>query len=147
MKIFRQISLGKADCALYVGNMSRRKLVVNLAVIIMCGIVALSIPVIANHLPKTANADSRQVTLVSSLTTNDFYENALIWQIELRRGEKIIQTWDEIYQALNQHKATLNYDTQTLKLTAHGLVYTKTTKDNYSSVVTYQDYSCRLSLH
>lgn len=125
--------------------MSRQKLVINLSVIIMCGIIALSIPVLVNHLPKSAHA-SGNLVLDSVRSDNDLFDTNIGWQLVLRRGDKIVQTWDEIYQTIQNHTATLDYDETVLKLTSQGLFYTKTTVDNFSTVVTYQNYHCELNL-
>lgn len=126
--------------------MSRRKLLINIGVIITCGIIALSIPVLANQLSHSAHAASQNNTkLVCVAVTNDLFDTT-ICQLELHRDNKIVQTWDEIYQSIQNNQTILTYDNTTLKLTIHGLVPIKTTAADFHSVVTYQNYCCELKL-
>lgn len=111
----------------------------------MCGVIALSIPVLVNHIPESAHA-SGQLVLDSVRSDNNLFDTAVSWQLVLRRGDKIVQTWDEIFQTIQNHTATLDYDDTVLKLTNRGLFYTKTTEGNFHSVVTYQNYRCELNL-
>ena len=124
--------------------MSRRKFILSLVVVLVCGVIALSLPVIVNHTRKTANANSNQVHLCS-VKIDDNLLDTTVWQIQLFSGNKVIKTWDEIYQAVNDGKATLTYDDENLRLDARGLLLNKTTEGKYHSVVIYQGYHCELS--
>lgn len=124
--------------------MSRRKFILNLVVVLVCGVIALSLPVIVNHTRKTANANSNQVHLCS-VKIDDNLLDTTVWQIKLVSGDKVIKTWDEIYQAVNDGKATLTYDNENLRLDVRGLLLKKTTEGKYHSVVIYQGYDCELS--
>lgn len=124
--------------------MSHKKLVVNVAVVVVCAVIALSIPIIANQLQKPANA-TNNLQLVCIKTENNLIDARAIWQLELRSGNKVIKTWDKIYQ----DNANLTYDKQNLQLTSYGLVLPikQTTEGGYHSVVVYQDYRCVLKLN
>lgn len=128
--------------------MSRQKLVINLVVVLLCGIVTISIPVLVNHI-HPINADTQDYQLVSITNFDNTLDVDVIWQIELRRGNLVIETWEQIYTAITNHGAELKYDNKNLQLTRHGLAYhkTKTTEQRYHSVVTYKNYTCSVSLN
>ena len=141
--------------------MLRRKLMINLLVIVLCGAVALTIPVIVNQLQKSADAainpNDPSVILVSEFVGDsyvDLGDTCVVWQICLKRGNTVVVTWDEIYQAAITRNA-LSYDREHLKLTRYGLCYTgihsaddyqKLYDTNYHSYVNYQGRTCLLQL-
>lgn len=139
--------------------MFRRKLLLNLLILVICGTVAISIPVIVNHWSKPASANDNgqtPVTLESvfvDCTNLDFIDSCVVWQIYQKCGDKIVAAWDTIYASLNENP--LEYDHDKLQLTSYGLClkgihtpadYQKLYDDGYSSDVTYQGQTCRLQL-
>ncbi|MBO4726398.1 MAG: hypothetical protein J5598_02230 [Clostridia bacterium] len=151
--------------------MLRKKLVINLAIILICGTVALSLPVIVNHLPKTTNASTNtNKENCTTITPNtDWYLTSIfvghqyhdkvdcgvVWQIEQKCGDNVIATWDEIYANINTANP-LSYDHENLTLTSYGLVYIGLQSDadyqilyasGYQSTVIYQNHSCVLTLN
>lgn len=139
--------------------MFRRKLLLNLLILVICGTVAISIPVIVNHWSKPASADGngQDVTLVSvfvDCTNLDSADSCVVWQIHQKRGDTIVADWDTIYASLNAQNR-LDYDHANLQLTPYGLcfkgIHTPADYQNlydtgYSSNVTYQGQTCRLQL-
>jgi|GEM_PF-2589551 len=141
--------------------MLRKKLFLNLLIILVCGTVALSLPVIASHIQTPTNASTNESTsdwqLVSVFVGNQFenqVDSTVVWQIERRRGKTVLATWDEIYAESN-FENTIQYDDKHLKLTAYGLVYDglqspddyqSLYESGYRSTVIYQEHSCILQL-
>jgi len=143
--------------------MTCRKLVLNILIFVVCGAVAITVPVLINHLSKptvTANDDksvSTNCILVSEFVGDDyrFTDTCIVWQVYLKNGFTVIATWNEIYAALSQHNPLI-YDTEHLALTPYGLCYRglQTQEDydklyntGYTSSVTYQGKTCLLDLH
>lgn len=128
-------------------HMNRRKLMINIAVVVICGLIAISVPVLANHFSHTTNANT-PVSLVSVPTNNHLLDAKAVWQLELRQGDRVIKTWDEIYQSIQAHHTTITYDSNNLQLTSYGLLLpdNKTTEGGYHSVVIYENYQCELKL-
>ncbi len=139
--------------------MFRRKLVINLLIIVLCGTVVLSIPVLAQHMQKSANAasDHDKLTLVgkfvdgSCLNTVDY---CAVWQICQKRGNTVVATWDDIFASIGPYNP-ITYDREHLQLTPYGFCYReiytaadyqKLCDSNYYSYVTYQGQTCLLKL-
>ncbi len=134
--------------SLYVGLMSRRKLFINLAVILVCGTVAISLPVIASHLQTSADATAHkdyQLTckFVGS-DHHDYCDNYLIWQLELKCGNQIISPWQEIHQSIINNPTLATYDANYLELKTNGFHQIKTTTET-PMVVIYDGYRCVLT--
>lgn len=146
---------------------SQKKLVINLMIFLICGTVAISLPIIVNNLQKPTNASTGETTAETTVTdwqlvgvfVGDRYQNKMdacvVWQIEQKSGNTIITTWDEIYASISTTNP-LNYDTEHLTLTRYGLVYhgAQTAEDyqnlktaDYHSTVIYQNHSCVLTLN
>ncbi|MCM1404148.1 MAG: hypothetical protein NC133_01395 [Prevotella sp.] len=140
--------------------MLRRKLFLNLAILLLCGSVALSIPVLVNHWKQPANASDQNdcgLTLVSEFSgTGSAHatDACVAWRLCLQRGASVVTTWDEIY-ADYLHGGTLSYDQKHLKITAYGLCYRdihtaedyqKLFASQYCSYVIYQGQTCLLQL-
>lgn len=126
--------------------MLRRKLMINLLVIIISGIVILSIPVIVNHLTKSTQAATDQTnnyTLVSEFV-GDRYQDVMdcnwIWQVCQMSGDTVVTSWEKIYQNVQ----FLQYD-PVLQITEAGLCY-KGKNPNYYSYVTYQGQTCLIKI-
>ena len=154
--------------------MLRKKLLINLAIILICGAIALSLPVLVGHIQKPTNASTNTPEENSANTTTptleidwqlnsifvgeqyqDKVDCSIIWQIEQKHGNKVITTWDEIYANITATNS-LTYDNEHLTLTRYGLVYRglQTPTDHqtlyatgYQSTVIYQDHSCVLTLN
>ncbi len=145
---FDKFRLVKFLLSLYVGFMFRRKLFINLAVILFCGTIAISLPIIVNHLQKPASADTYVADweLVSTFVGKQ-YQNQLddykIWQLELCYHNQVMRTWNEIYQSIQDDPTLVTYDHDIFKLTAYGFCQIKTTT-GAPMVVTYQGKSCTL---
>ena len=92
--------------------MLRKKLLINLAIILICGAIALSLPVIVSHLqkPTSASTEENEESTTNSTTADwqltstfvgqkyqDKIDCGVVWQIEQKHGNKVITTWDEIY--------------------------------------------------
>ena len=151
--------------------MLRKKLLINLAIILICGVVTLSWPVIAGHMKKQTNAstNTNKENYTTIVTNTDWYLTSIfvghqyhdkvdcgvVWQIEQKCGDNVIATWDEIYANITATNS-LTYDNEHLTLTRYGLVYRglQTPADyqalyatGYQSTVIYQDHSCVLTLN
>ena len=141
--------------------MFRRKLLINLCVVLVCGTIAISLPVIVNHMQKpvqaTGQSGSSNWELTSKLVNNNPSNDiCVVWQIECKHGNKVIESWRSIYQAIQQDSSLIDYDTTHLQLTKYGFAYRnlKTTADyqtllqsGYQTVVTYNHHQCSLTLH
>ena len=141
--------------------MLRRKLAANLLFIVICGAVALSLPVLIQSLQKSAAASGTQSaddwTLVSIFVGDrhqDKVDSCVVWQIQKQRGDIVI-TWDEIYAAITKSNPLTYTDTEHLTLTSHGIVYRgiRSAADyqilldsQYTAKVTYQGLNCTLQL-
>ena len=128
--------------------MLRSKLFINIAIVLVCGTVAISLPIIVNHLQKPANADiyATDWELVSVFVGDryqDKVDTTAIWQIEQRHGNRVIHTWDEIYAAICADESLISYHHDELKLTRYGFCQIKTTA-HFQAVVTYLNQSCLL---
>lgn len=144
--------------------MFRRKLMINLAIVLVCTAVALTIPVIIKNQPKanySANNDNATSTmsyqLVSKFVGDEYAhtDNNLVWQVYQVQNGLIVNDWQAIYQALNQHNQLI-YDTTNLSLTPYGLRfrnldtaedYANLYANGYSSIVTYQGRTCIIKLN
>ena len=125
--------------------MLRKKLVINLVVVIVCGIIALSVPVIANQLQKPTKAiDS--ATLIY-YPVNDNLHDATYWQLELRTDQTTVATWKQIYDSVLKQPSLLRYDQDKLQLQSYGLVNKQTTADNTPTVVYYKQYYCEIKFN
>ena len=140
--------------------MFTRKLMINLVVFVVCGAIALTIPVFVNYWQTdTASAgdETKPPYVLHSTFVGDNYpmtDARIMWQIYLTQGDTIIATWEAIYNSLTGNQ-TLTFDTEHLELTPYGLRYfgLKTAADyenlytnGYSSSVTYKNYTCTLNL-
>lgn len=140
------------------GFMMRRKLIINVIIIFVCGAVALSLPVFVKHWRSaptaTASDNNNNHRLVgkfvgNSQTIGDWY---LVWQISLESHDTVIATWDDIYQNILQNPNSVIYNTESLKLTSYGFicrdlsVYEYLDIIDYSYQVTYKGYTCTLRL-
>ena len=133
--------------------MLRRKLVLHLLIIVLCGTVILSVPVIADHLQKSTQATDNQSTLATwvlvSVYVGDRYQNMLdaigVWQIEKRFGDTVVAQWEEIYAAISPSNPLI-YDDENLTLSPYGLIYRSSAAalTGYTSTVTYQGRTCVL---
>ena len=131
---------------------------INLAVILLCGVVALTIPVlIGSSYATSANPNGTpDWTLVCTYVGDDYQkmiDYPVIWQIEQRRGNTILATWDKFYHNLAIYPIV--YDTAYLEITPYGLCYRgleswedlrKLHTRGYSSLVTYRGQTCTLIL-
>ncbi len=143
--------------------MSCRKLVLNILIFVVCGAVAITIPVLVNHLSQpSVSANNNTPTTNNSILVSEFVgddyrltDSCVVWQVYLKSGATVVATWDEIYVALSQHNP-LVYDTEHLELTPYGLCYRglQTQEDydklyntGYTSSVTYQGKTCLLNLY
>ena len=142
--------------------MFRRKLLINLCVVLVCGTIAISLPVIVNHMQRPAQASEQSNKydweLTSELIKYDNQANdiCVVWQITCKQGKKTVESWQSIYQAIQQDSSLIDYDTTHLQLTKYGFAYRnlKTTADyqtllqsGYQTVVTYNHHQCSLTLH
>ncbi|MCQ2382575.1 MAG: hypothetical protein MJ060_01910 [Clostridia bacterium] len=133
--------------------MFRRKLTINLIVVLVCGTIAVSLPIIVNHLQKPTHADNGyqiEETLISLFVGDQFQDKLdtyAIWQLELRRGEKVLENWQQIYTTITTDSSLIVYNQDQLKLTNYGLICRdKQTTAQFQAVVTYQGHSCTLVL-
>lgn len=132
--------------------MFRRKLTINLIVVLVCGTIAISLPIIANHLQKPTHADNYRTSeeLISIFVGNQFQDKLdtyAVWQLELRRGEKVLENWQQIYTTITTDSSLIVYNQDQLKLTNYGLICrNKQTTAQFQTVVTYQGHSCTLFL-
>lgn len=141
--------------------MFRRKLLINLCVVLVCGTVAISLPIMINQMQKPAQATGRSTVpnweLTSKLVKCSNLPNdiCVVWQIECKHGNETVESWQSIYQAIQQDSSLINYDTTHLQLTKYGFAYRnlKTTADyqtllqsGYQTVVTYNHHQCILTL-
>ena len=141
--------------------MFTRKLMINLVVFVVCGAIALTIPVFVNYWQTdTASAgdETKPPYVLQSTFVGDNYpmtDARIMWQIYLTQGETVIATWEEIYNSVSTNNNVLSYDTEHLILTPNGLCYrglaTTTDYENlyatgYSSTVTYQGFTCHITL-
>ena len=140
--------------------MISRKLMINIIVFVVCGAIALTIPVFINYCQSTpaAAGDETQLPYVlHSKFVGDNYpmtDARIMWQIYLTQGETIVASWSDIYASISTNNSLI-YDTEHLQLTPNGLRYrglvTATDYKNlyingYSSSVTYKNYTCTLNL-
>ena len=140
--------------------MFSRKLLFNLLLVLICGIVTISIPVIVRYQQNSARASTNQTNTTNWFLTCEFVGNQeqidayLVWRIYQKCGNTIVADWEDIYASINATNP-LTYDTVHLKLTPQGLVYRdiNTPEDyqklyatGYSSFVIYQGKTCRLTL-
>lgn len=145
---FRQNSLVKIALSRYVKFMLRRKLLINLLIVLVCGTVAVSLPIIVNNLQKSRDivAQTEDWQLVSIYVGNQYKnlrDNYNIWQIELRHGDKVIP-WSEIFATIQNDPTKVDYDTTQLRLLENGDGFVYLTKTTAAAVVTYQNKSCLL---
>ena len=128
--------------------MLRRKLLINLLIVLVCGTVAVSLPIIVNNMQKSSNATTptQDWQLVSIYVGNQYKnlkDNYNIWQIELRHGDKVIP-WSEIFATIQNDPTKIDYDTTKLRLLENGDGFVYLTKTTAAAVVTYQGKSCLL---
>ncbi|MCQ2382147.1 MAG: hypothetical protein MJ054_02470 [Clostridia bacterium] len=121
--------------------------------------MAVSIPVIVDHCQKQTFAsayDNCELVSVFVGGQNNLVDTCAVWQIELKSGNKVVKTWKEIYNDIQQNKTTIKYDNTNLTIREQGFVYRnlKTTeqyqtfiKSGYYSVVIYQNYTCELKIN
>lgn len=139
-----------------------RKLIINLIVFIVCGTIALTIPVLVNHFKQKAvaassspsNPNTYKLTSCFVGDQNLFDDTRVAWQISLTDKTRLIADWTAIYQdACCNHN--LIYDVENLVLTAQGLVYRGVLNQadyeslyaqRYTSTVTYKGYTCEICL-
>ena len=137
--------------------MFHRKLMINIIVFVVCGVIALTIPVFVNYWKTTSTSATKPTTytLTSTFVGEDSHltDARIMWQICLMNNEIIVLTWENIYQNINNYP--LIFDNEHLILTPNGLCYRglATTQDyenlyatGYSSTVTYKNYTCTLTL-
>ena len=135
--------------------MSRRKLMINLIIFAVCGAIALTIPVFVNcwQDKSTMASNDRPTCVLKSVFVGDefsFSDSWVVWQIYLTQGDTIVADWHAIYTSINAG-APIDYDTKNLQLTANGFCYRGLDfehlySSNYSSSVTYKNYTCTLTL-
>lgn len=140
--------------------MFRRKLMINIIVFVVCGAIALTIPVLVNHWESTptvaGEATELPYVLRSKFVGDDFHlgDARVMWQIYLTQGDDIIATWENLYNTIKITQQ-ITYDTEHLQLTPNGFRYRgladTTDYENlyatgYSSTVTYKNYTCTLTL-
>lgn len=136
-----------------------RKLMINCLIVLICGVIAVSIPVIVNYNQKQASATNNQsnIKLVCEFVGDkypDASDSGIIWQIYQKSDNKIVMTWDEIYTIVSK-KNTLQYDQENLIITSKGLTfrnihtpaeYQALYNSNYCSSVTFQGQTCLIKL-
>ncbi len=128
--------------------MLSRKLIINAAVICVCAIIAISIPVIVDHLQKPKYQAEALYQLVS-IPVNDNIHDALVWQLKLYTNHQTVENWDEIYQAIQKDTALIQYNQEYLQLREYGIVYHQnqtTSQCDFPLVVTYKGYTCQLNI-
>ena len=143
--------------------MLRRKLMINIIVFAVCGLIALTIPVLVNYYkttPTSASDKPEQVMpyALHSVFVGDNYhlgDARIMWQVYLTQGDTVITTWEEIYNSASKNHSLLSYDHEHLVLTPNGLRYRNlaTAEDyenlylhGYSSTVSYQGFTCHITL-
>ena len=134
--------------------MFRRKLIINLVVVLLCGIIAVSLPVIMNNLSKPNHAESQSTNndwqLISINVGNqycDLLDTTLIWQLECHHGKQVIHNWQQIYQVISTDNSIITYNPKLFCLTAYGLVCLDNKTTEHYSVVTYQNHQCIITLN
>ncbi|MBR4418954.1 MAG: hypothetical protein IKT33_03020 [Clostridia bacterium] len=143
--------------------MLRRKLIFNLVVLAVCGAIALTIPVIANHFKKKPTAATSNNNNPNSYKLTSYFvgdqkplsDVHLVWQLCLTDNyNHVVANWEEIYKDTS-HNFTLAYDTKCLNLTASGLVYQGILNqidyeslytEGFRSTVTYKGFTCEICL-
>lgn len=139
--------------------MSRRKLLTNIVLVLICGTITLSIPVIVKQFQKPTDAASNPNAngwVLTSIFIGDHYQNLVdscaVWQIEKHHGDTVI-TWPEIYVALGPGNPLTMAD-ENLLVSAYGIIYPNLNGTDYQALlatgyrttVTYQGLSCTLTL-
>lgn len=134
--------------------MFRRKLVLNIVIVLICGLIAISLPVIVNHMSRTAHANNQPNTedwQLVSINVGDQYcdllDTTLIWQLECRKGKQVVHNWQQIYHVISTTSSTITYNQKLFRLTSYGLVRLNNKTTEHYSVVIYQNHQCRIDLN
>ena len=142
--------------------MLRRKLIFNFVILAVCGAIALTLPVIANHFKKkpataTANNNPHNYKLSSYFVgdQNPLADTRVAWQLCLTDNyNNVVASWEEIYQDASLN-FNLIYNAECLDLTVNGLVYQGIRNhadyenlyaDGFRSTVSYNGFTCEICL-
>ena len=116
-----------------------RKLLVNIAVVVVLGTIALTLPqLIGDDRPVSGTQHTPPVLICERvvLPADTMTDYPYVWQIYLQQNKQVVTTWGEIYQAYQDNAAVLTFSPE-LRVTKDGFVYIGT-----ASVAMFTGWVC-----